>query len=496
MNKKNLLLGLLAGCCICFNSVAADVYKPEKRWRGFNLMGMFVKGSGMSSGHYSEQDFQLISELGFNFVRLPMDYRFWIRDDNWESINEDGLKPIDQAIAFGNKYNVHVMINFHRAPGYTVAKPPEKLNLFQDPEALRVCVMHWGMIAKRYRDVPVENLSFNLFNEPNRTVTAEEYEKVVAAVIKEIRLYNPHRLIVADGLEWGAKPVSELFKYNIGQATRGYTPSSISHYRASWAGNPTAMPSWPPSGAVSPLFGPAKKEQCKPLVIEGVPACKMLIEPGRVSGNLTFEVKANGQVIGTFPLEPKKGEGWSNADYKEEWKIYQADCEKTLEVLIPEGKSTVDISIIKGDWAALDQITLSGTGNQKAVLAFESSWDKANPVITFKGFGNHSPFHVAGMSDGVSYLRANIMEPWEQAAKDGNFVMVGEFGAYQYTPHGIVLDWMEDYLKIWKESNISWALWNFTGSFGVLDSNRKDVAYEDFHGHKLDRQMLDLLQRY
>jgi len=35
---------------------------------------------------------------------------------------------------------------------------------------------------------------------------------------------------------------------------------------------------------------------------------------------------------------------------------------------------------------------------------------------------------------------------------------------------------------------------SFRGSFGVLDSGRKDVAYEDFRGHKLDREMLDLLR--
>ena len=39
-------------------------------------------------------------------------------------------------------------------------------------------------------------------------------------------------------------------------------------------------------------------------------------------------------------------------------------------------------------------------------------------------------------------------------------------------------------------------MWNFRGSFGVLDSGRADVAYEDFHGHKLDRKMLDVLLKY
>ena len=40
------------------------------------------------------------------------------------------------------------------------------------------------------------------------------------------------------------------------------------------------------------------------------------------------------------------------------------------------------------------------------------------------------------------------------------------------------------------------ALWNLRGSFGVADSERADVTYEDYKGHKLDRKMLELLRRY
>ena len=34
------------------------------------------------------------------------------------------------------------------------------------------------------------------------------------------------------------------------------------------------------------------------------------------------------------------------------------------------------------------------------------------------------------------------------------------------------------------------------GSFGVLDSGRQDVPYEDHRGHKLDAKMLDLLRSF
>jgi endoglucanase len=53
---------------------------------------------------------------------------------------------------------------------------------------------------------------------------------------------------------------------------------------------------------------------------------------------------------------------------------------------------------------------------------------------------------------------------------------------------------MRDRLKAFDQAGIGWALWNFRGSFGILDSGRSDVAYEDFYGHQLDRRMLDLLQ--
>jgi len=43
-------------------------------------------------------------------------------------------------------------------------------------------------------------------------------------------------------------------------------------------------------------------------------------------------------------------------------------------------------------------------------------------------------------------------------------------------------------------NDIGFALWNFRGDFGILNSGRVDVDYEDWHGHKLDRKLLDLIR--
>ena len=53
------------------------------------------------------------------------------------------------------------------------------------------------------------------------------------------------------------------------------------------------------------------------------------------------------------------------------------------------------------------------------------------------------------------------------------------------TPHDVFIAWFTDVTDILFSNNIGIALWYFIGDFGILDSNRSDVAYEDWYGHKL-----------
>ena len=84
---------------------------------------------------------------------------------------------------------------------------------------------------------------------------------------------------------------------------------------------------------------------------------------------------------------------------------------------------------------------------------------------------------------------------WAEYAKDGGKIHAGEFGAYCKLPHKIALAYLSDQLSIYKERGWGWALWNLKGTFGVFDSKRKDVVYENYKGMKLDREMMELLLR-
>lgn len=325
------------------------------RWRGFNLTEL----TGGQRGHaYREMDFQWMQEWGFDFARLPCSYWAWSDVKNWMTIDEDALKPLDQAIAFGRQHGIHLNLNLHRIPGYCVnGREREPFLLFDSPRdsmqrALEAAVHHWSYLARRYQDVPSNVLSFDLFNEPPFMPDQSRYVEVARALIAAIRAVSPDRLIVADGADIGQTPVMGLVDQGIVQSTRGYQPKMVSHYTATWV---------------------PKNE---------------------------FESFATP----TWPMVDLHGVTWNR--------------EK---------------------------------------------------------------------------LRHELIAKWQPLVELGVPIHVGEWGCFTRTPHAACLGWMGDMLSLWKEAGWGWSMWNLRGGFGIVDSERPDVNYEDFHGHKLDRKMLELL---
>ncbi len=320
------------------------------RWRGFNLLEKFTARPG-GNPRFREDDFRMMQDWGFQFARLPLSYRCWASGDpaEWLKLDEAQLKDIDEAVELGRRHAVHINLNLHRAPGYCVNPPAERLDLFNDRAALDACAFHWAHFARRYKGVPSTELSFDLLNEPKDLPDAS-YVRVVTALVQAIRAEDSTRLIIADGLRWGRNPVPDLAPLRIAQSTRGYDPMRVSHYKASWVHGEN----WP--------------------------------EP-------------------TWPLNP-------------------------------EGPDR---------------------------------WDKDR-------------------------LHRELIEPWKKLESRGVGVHVGEWGCFNRTPHKVALAWMGDLLDLWRAAGWGWSLWNLRGAFGILDSDRTDVAYADVGGHKLDRDMLRLLQ--
>lgn len=102
-----------------------------------------------------------------------------------------------------------------------------------------------------------------------------------------------------------------------------------------------------------------------------------------------------------------------------------------------------------------------------------------------------------GTVGGRYFSKAMLEEyykPWLNLVKQGVGVHCGECGCVKDTPHDVFLAWFGDVLDILTTNGIGFALWELKGDFGILNSNRADVQYEDWYGYKLDKKLLTMLQ--
>jgi len=208
---------------------------------GFNMLWMFsYHGQEPKQADAKQLDF--IADRGFNFIRVPTDYNFWTKDFDYLHPDEKVFENIDSYFEECKKRNLHMCLNFHRAPGYCInANDREKHNLWKDEEALEAFIYLWEYFAKKYKGVPPGELSFDLLNEPPSVgqygFTRENHERVMRKTIKAIRDIDPEREIVLDGISGGWEAIPELADAGVIHSGRGYAPFEVSHYKATWCGD-------------------------------------------------------------------------------------------------------------------------------------------------------------------------------------------------------------------------------------------------------------------
>ncbi|MBN1478907.1 T9SS C-terminal target domain-containing protein [candidate division KSB1 bacterium] len=476
-------------------------------WFGFNLLGKFTVE--WSNDGYVEKDFQMISDLGFNFVRLPIDYRTFTQPNDWTAYDPKGLAQIDDAVAWGQKYGIHVSINLHRAPGYCVNPPGQSLpphqdvSLWENKEAQAAFTAQWRMFAERYKDIPRDALSFNLVNEP-ADVDGDTYVNAVLPAIEAIQQVSPDRIIISDGVEWGNARVDEILEYGVVMSPHFYNPFQLTHYKAEWVdGSDTwPEPSWPPQLVANYFYGSYKAPWDTPLEIECDFAAGTIItlHVQQVSTAADFRVATEDGTVYTHFFKPGPGEGeWKEVIYAEEWDVYQNIYDRDYSFTLDKAAKKLSMKIYDGDWMTFSSLRIEppASSGLPTIETQPGITDWGVPQAAFR-VDENGTLIVKKAPKGFEdrYKMNGFLDQWIDLKRNGTPVHVGEWGVYNKTPHDVTLRFMENRLKAMKAAGLGWALWNFRDSFGILDSNRPDVIYEDYNGHKLDRQMLELLLEY
>ena len=476
-------------------------WRPAERWRGVNLPYCLYDKGFRKDATYREEDFMLVKALGFNFVRLPLDYRCWIAEDDWNKIDDAALSPLDEVVTWARKYGLHVQFCFHRAPGFSVNRAPaESRDLFSDPEAQHACELHWRHFARRYASVPNEYLSFNLLNEtPSHKDLARILNRLIAAVHDE----DPRRFIVCDGAATARVPVQGLALESgfVGQSLRGYSPMTVSHCGVSYLDEALehARPHWPAYGFTSPLYGNRKPEWSVPLRIADAPSGLWKVSFGRVNGDCQLEASVGGKRLAICVLSPATNDSrYAKAIYSPRWNVTSGRPVSPWEFSM-DAAGELRITMTEGDWCEIDEISVTDPAGRTAELPSSYCWGiRANVhPIAFRGFGEAIPFAEQDAPlTGEDWLMKNVIKPWLPVIEQGGFVMVGECGATRHVPYSLYLSWMEDQLRLWKKLDIGYAFWTLRGAFGPLDTKRKGTREVDFHGHKLDAGLFELVEKY
>ena len=214
---------------------------------GFNFLWMFSMGMDPNPQPPDLKELDFVAKQGFNFVRVPTDYRFWTKDFDYHNLNERIFEEyIDKYLEECTKRGLHMSLNVHRGPGYCINRNDlEKHSLWTDEEAQAGFQYLWESFAKRYKGIDSSKLSFDLINEPpgigEYGCTRETHADVIRRTINAIRAIDPNRQIVIDGLGGGGIAIPELADVGAIHSGRGYAPFFISHYKANWV----TIEKWP-----------------------------------------------------------------------------------------------------------------------------------------------------------------------------------------------------------------------------------------------------------
>lgn len=478
------------------------LWRSLPRWRGFNLLGMFYQSPKVG---FDEWHYDFIAEHGFDFVRLPLDYRIWTIAPG--QYREEPLKELDRAIAMARSRGIHTCLNLHRAPGWTVAKPPEKLDLWgNEPDsttAQQLFAQQWEMLAQRYRALGPRDLSFNLLNEPPE-MPGTVYRQVIAPAVEAIRSHSPDRLIIADGARWATRPVAELESLALAQSGRGYTPMRLTHYKAQWIDGSQKWPEpqWPLRATFNAfLYGPFKQQLQSPLVLRGdfIPGTRVTLRVGRVSNRADLVVLADQTPLIRKLFQPQEGAGeWKSSSFSKEHNVWSAEYDRDYAATISGCVRELRLSVEEGDWLSLSEIRIEfpEAAAPLVLRPTDETWGARQGILDLSSPGGQP----AATADspiicGVEQLWKDVIGPWaEFAAQRRVGALIGEWGTHNATSHPLALAWMRDSLRLFRRASLGWALWNLEGSFGPVNSDRNDVTYESYKGRKLDRKMLELLK--
>ncbi len=238
--KNKYLLALGTGCVLLIASSFAIRYVAANEF-------VFTKGTNIShwlsqsktrgidrKNYFTENDVKYLAGLGFDHIRIPVD-----EEQLWK---EDGLKDpeafslLKQALDWCRQYKLDAIVDLHilRSHHFNEKEKP----LWTKPEAQERFFQCWRDLSGELKNYPVEDVAYELMNEPVADDPGD-WNKLVKKAVSIIRADEPARIIVIGSNRWQSANTFDQLSVpendpNIILSFHMYEPFLLTHHTASW----------------------------------------------------------------------------------------------------------------------------------------------------------------------------------------------------------------------------------------------------------------------
>lgn len=209
--------------------------------KGINLGGWISQCKEYTKEHYDsficKKDLENIKNLGFDHVRLPVDYNVIMTDDG--KFLEEGFSYIDRGVEWAEAYGLNVIVDLHKTCGYMfdTNAVPNPDAFFFDKGLQDIFIKIWEKIAARYASKS-DMVAYELLNEIVNPALEKEWNEIATRAFKAVRALAPESWIVVGGVDYNSVSAVPGIKVPVDEKTvftfHCYEPLVFTHQKAPW----------------------------------------------------------------------------------------------------------------------------------------------------------------------------------------------------------------------------------------------------------------------
>ncbi len=180
------------------------------------------------------RDIQYMKALGYNSVRVPINWRILMEEGPDICFKEDGFAYLDRLIDWCEEEEMYVILDLHGAPGGQTGSniddsEKDMPELFLNQEYWNQTLALWKEIAVRYRDRTIVG-AYDLLNEPIRPAYGNmtNYDYLIPELMRfyqeciaVIRQVDSNHMLTLEGPHWAT---------DVASFTQMYDDNAVLHF--------------------------------------------------------------------------------------------------------------------------------------------------------------------------------------------------------------------------------------------------------------------------